>query len=53
MTEPTIVCPNCETEIPLTESLAQPLIKAIKKDYEKKLATKEAEVSRREAKEWS
>ena len=26
MTEPTIICPNCETEIKLTESLAAPLI---------------------------
>lgn len=28
MTEPTIVCPNCQTEIRLTESLAAPLIAA-------------------------
>lgn len=25
MTEPTIICPNCKTEIKLTESLAPPL----------------------------
>lgn len=24
MTEPTIICPNCKTEIKLTESLAAP-----------------------------
>ena len=28
MTEPTIICPNCKTEIKLTESLAAPLIVA-------------------------
>lgn len=28
MTEPTIVCPNCKTEIKLTESLAAPLIES-------------------------
>ena len=28
MTEPTIICPNCKTEIKLTESLAAPLIAA-------------------------
>jgi hypothetical protein len=26
MTEPTIICPNCKTEIKLTESLAAPLL---------------------------
>lgn len=29
MTEPTIICPNCKTEIKLNESLAAPLIAAI------------------------
>lgn len=28
MTKPTIICPNCKTEIKLTESLAAPLIEA-------------------------
>ena len=28
MTEPTIICPNCNTEIKLNESLAAPLIAA-------------------------
>ena len=28
MTEPTIICPHCKTEIKLTESLAAPLIAA-------------------------
>jgi hypothetical protein len=26
MTDPTLTCPNCRTEIKLTESLAAPLI---------------------------
>lgn len=26
MSEPTIICPSCKTEIKLTESLAEPLI---------------------------
>lgn len=47
--EPTITCPNCSTEIKLTESLAAPLIQTIRKQYESKLAEKEADVSRREA----
>jgi len=29
MTEPTITCPNCKTEIKLTESLAAPLIESL------------------------
>ena len=29
MTEPTVICPNCKTEIKLTESLAAPLIETI------------------------
>ena len=31
MTEQTIVCPNCKTEIKLTESLAAPLIEVVRK----------------------
>ena len=34
MTEPTITCPNCKTEIKLTESLAAPLIVATRKQFE-------------------
>jgi hypothetical protein len=33
MTEPTILCPNCKTEIRLTESLAAPLIDATRSQY--------------------
>ena len=48
MSEPTIHCPNCATEIKLTESLAAPLIQATRQEYESKLAQKEADVSKRE-----
>lgn len=48
MAEPTIPCPNCGTEIKLTESLAAPLIQATRKQFETKIAEKEAEVSKRE-----
>lgn len=48
MTEPTIVCPNCKTEIKLTESLAAPLIEATRKRYEHQLEQKEADVAKRE-----
>lgn len=48
-TEPTIICPNCSTEIKLTESLAAPLIQTVRKAYEAKIAEKEANVSKREA----
>lgn len=47
--EPTIVCPNCKHEIKLTESLAAPLVQAVRAQYEHKAAEKEAEISKREA----
>jgi len=34
MTAPTIICPNCKTEIKLTESLAAPLVESTRKQYE-------------------
>ncbi len=49
MIEPTITCPNCATEIKLTESLAAPLIKATRQEYEARLAQKDQDVSQREA----
>lgn len=49
MAEPTIVCPSCNTEIKLTESLAAPLLAATKQDFEKRLATKDAEIAKRES----
>ncbi len=48
MNEPTIICPNCSTEIKVTESLAAPLIKATRQEFEGKLAEQEADVSKRE-----
>jgi hypothetical protein len=49
MAEPTIVCPNCKTEIPLTASLAAPLIEATRLDYEKRLAQKDTDIAKRES----
>ncbi len=49
MSEPTIICPSCKTEIKLTESLAAPLIESTRRDYEKRLAQKDADVAKREA----
>jgi hypothetical protein len=49
MTEPTLTCPSCSTEIKLTESLAAPLIADTRRRYETQLAQKEAEVAAREA----
>jgi hypothetical protein len=46
--EPTITCPKCKTEIPLTESLAAPLLEATRRDYESKLSDKDREIERRE-----
>lgn len=48
MTEPTIICPKCKGEIPLTQSLAAPLIEATKRDYEVRLARQAADMVRRE-----
>ena len=48
MSEPTIICPSCKTEIKLTESLAAPLIASTRLEYEKRLAQKDADVAKRE-----
>jgi hypothetical protein len=48
MTDPTITCPNCKSEIKLTESLAAPLIESTRKQYEQRIAGKDAEVAKRE-----
>jgi len=44
----TITCPNCHTEIKLTESLAAPLLAATKREYEQKIADKDAAIDKRE-----
>lgn len=41
MDDPTIICPNCKTEIKLTESLAAPLIEATREQFEQKLQEKD------------
>ena len=48
MAEPTIICPQCKTEIKLTESLAAPLIESVKRDYEQRLSQKDADMTQRE-----
>ena len=48
MAEPTIVCPQCKTEIKLTESLAAPLLESVKRDYEQRLSQKDADMTKRE-----
>jgi ribosomal protein L9 len=48
MNEPTITCPNCQTEIRLTESLAAPLLAATKRDFQAQLARKDAVIAERE-----
>src|SRR3989337_110255 len=48
MTEPMITCPKCQTEIKLTESLAAPIIESARREYEQRLAQKEADIAKRE-----
>lgn len=48
MAEPTIICPNCKTEIKLNESLAAPLIEATRKKFEEQLAQKDSDVAEKE-----
>jgi hypothetical protein len=45
--EPHIVCPKCCHQIPLTESIAAPLLEAERKDFQQKLAAREAEFGRK------
>lgn len=45
--EPHIVCPKCSHQIPLTESIAAPLLEAERKDFRQKLAAREAEFTRK------
>ena len=48
MSDQTITCPNCKTEIKLTESLAAPLLEATRKEFEQKITQKEADIAKRE-----
>ncbi len=45
--EPILRCPNCNHEIPLTESLAAPLLAETRQHFQQQLANKDAEVSRK------
>jgi len=48
LTEPTITCPNCKTDIRLTESLAAPLIAETRLGFERQLAAKDKDIATRE-----
>lgn len=48
MAEPTVICPKCNTEIKLTESLAAPLLESVRRDYEQRLTQKDTDMARRE-----
>jgi len=43
MADLTLACPNCKTEIRITEQLAGPIVAATRAEYEKKMAQKSAE----------
>lgn len=49
MNDPTIICPNCQHELKLTESIAAPLIQATRQQFEQRLALKDQEILKREA----
>lgn len=49
MPEPIIVCPQCQSEIKLTESLAAPLLESTRQQFEQRLADQETRVQAREA----
>jgi hypothetical protein len=46
--EPVIVCPKCKTGIPLTASLAAPVVEAARRKFENQLAKERAELLDRE-----
>lgn len=48
MSEPTIICPKCQNEIKLNESLAGPLIAATKREYEARLVQKDTDIASRQ-----
>ncbi|HVS73540.1 MAG TPA: DUF2130 domain-containing protein [Phycisphaerae bacterium] len=49
MTEPTVKCPNCGSEVRLTESLAAPMVAAVRAEAAAKAAAVEDAVRKREA----
>lgn len=48
MTDPRISCPNCQSEIKLTESLAAPLLAQTRAAYERKLRDQQTAIDARE-----
>lgn len=48
MNDQTIVCPQCKASIKLTESLAAPMIEAVKQQYAQAMAKKDEDIRRRE-----
>jgi hypothetical protein len=48
VSEPTITCPSCKSEIRLTESLAAPLLEQTKAEFRRQLSAKDLEITRRE-----
>lgn len=48
-TDPTITCPNCKSEVRLTESLAAPLVEATRAQYEAKLQSERSAIAKAEA----
>ena len=48
MSEPTVICPQCGSEIKLTESLAAPLLASVRREYEQRLTQKDVDIAKRE-----
>src|SRR6195256_5813343 len=48
MGDPTISCPKCHHDIPLTESLAAPLLEETRQDFERQIADKDRNIAGRE-----
>ena len=49
MVEPVVICPSCNKEIRLSESLAAPLVEATRRQYEQKLQEVNSAITQREA----
>ena len=48
MTEPTIICPDCKTEIKLTEALAAPQLASTRLAFAKQIAQKDSDMAARD-----
>jgi hypothetical protein len=48
MSEPIVICPQCGSEIKLTESLAAPLLLSVRREYEQRLTQKDVDIAKRE-----